>query len=127
MRGRRATSIHRRQTLALLSDPAFAPLIGPDSLAEVPVTGLAGGRTISGQIDRLVNTGKDVLIIDYKTNRPPPDQAEDVAPLYLKQMASYRAALQQIFPGLPVRCVLLWTDGPKWMELPDKLLADHAP
>jgi ATP-dependent helicase/nuclease subunit A len=117
--------------MAVLEDPAIATVFGSGSRAEVPVAGILptkdGPRVVSGQIDRLVNTGKDVLIIDYKTNRPPPDQAEDVAPLYLKQMASYRAALQQIFPGLPVRCVLLWTDGPKWMELPDKLLADHAP
>jgi ATP-dependent helicase/nuclease subunit A len=119
------------EVMAVLEDPAIATVFGSGSRAEVPVAGILptkdGPRVVSGQIDRLVNTGKDVLIIDYKTNRPPPDQAEDVAPLYLKQMASYRAALQQIFPGLPVRCVLLWTDGPKWMELPDKLLADHAP
>jgi len=82
---------------------------------------------ISGQIDRLVMTGDELLIVDFKTNRPPPSRPDDVAPLYLKQMATYRAALRQIFPNLPVRAFLLWTDGPKCMELPDELMAAEAP
>ncbi|MBO6519427.1 MAG: double-strand break repair helicase AddA [Rhodospirillales bacterium] len=119
------------EVMAVLEHPEFAPLFAPGSRAEVPVTGTIetadGPRVISGQIDRLVITPDNVLIVDFKTNRPPPKRAEDVAPLYLKQMATYRAALRQIFPGREVRAFLLWTDGTKCMELPDELLAPHAP
>ena len=58
-----------------------------------------------------------MFIVDYKTNRPPPRRAVDVDPAYIFQMAVYRAALQQIYPGHPIRCVLLWTDGPFTLEL----------
>jgi ATP-dependent helicase/nuclease subunit A len=97
----------------------------------VPIAGVIdtqqGPRAVSGQIDRLVVTPDAVLIIDFKTNRPSPDRIEDVSETYLRQMATYRAALSGIFPNLPVRAILLWTDGPKWMELPDNMLAAHAP
>ena len=52
-----------------------------------------------GQIDRLVEAGDEVLIVDYKTNRPPPTKVEDVAPAYLFQLAAYRLALSEIYPG----------------------------
>ncbi|MBO6948796.1 MAG: double-strand break repair helicase AddA [Rhodospirillales bacterium] len=119
------------EVMAVLEHPDFAPVFQPGSRAEVPVTGTIetadGLRVISGQIDRLVVTDNEILIVDFKTNRPPPEKAENVAPLYLKQMATYRSALRQIFPERPIRAFLLWTDGPKCMELADELLAPHAP
>jgi ATP-dependent helicase/nuclease subunit A len=66
----------------------------------------------------LVVTDHEVLIVDYKTNRPPPTQVEDVPRAYLAQMAAYRALLQGLHPNKPVRCALLWTDAPRLMELP---------
>ncbi len=68
-----------------------------------------------------------MLVADYKTNRPPPARATDVAPLYLRQMAAYRAALRAVYPDRRVRCVLLWTDGPRSMPLDDALLDPFAP
>jgi ATP-dependent helicase/nuclease subunit A len=106
-----------RETLAVLRHPDFAALFGPGSRAEVPVVGLIDGKALSGRIDRLVVTGDAVMIIDYKTNRPPPLDAADVAPAYRDQLAAYRAALERIYPGKPVRTVLLWTDGPRIMEV----------
>jgi ATP-dependent helicase/nuclease subunit A len=72
-------------------------------------------------------TDDAVLIVDYKTNRPPPPTVEGVAPLYLRQMASYRALLQRIYPERTLRCALLWTDGPRLMALPDRLLDPWMP
>lgn len=110
----------------VLDDPAFAPLFGPGSRAEVSVSGRAPGLpddvVINGQIDRLVVTGHEILIVDYKTNRPPPLHVKDVAGAYLAQMAAYRALLQGLDETKPVRCALLWTDGPRLMELPEALL-----
>jgi len=59
-----------------------------------------------------------IWIVDYKTNRPPPDTVDGIAPAYRAQMAAYRAVMADIYPERPVRCVLLWTDGPLWMEIP---------
>jgi len=115
------------ETMAVLDAPEFAPLFGPGSRAEVPIAGVVGTRVISGQVDRLLVTDEEVMVIDYKTNRPPPETADEIAPLYLRQMAAYRAALALIYPDRPVRCLLLWTDGPRAMAIPEPLLDRHAP
>lgn len=118
------------ETLAVIAEPGFAALFGPGSRAEVPVVGLVGRHVVSGQVDRLVVTATDVLVVDYKTNRPPPTDVADVSDAYLRQMAAYRGALKDLYPGRPVRCALLWTDGPRLMELPagrlDILIEDMA-
>jgi ATP-dependent helicase/nuclease subunit A len=102
------------ETLALLDDPAFAPLFGPGSLAEVPVTGIIAGTVVSGQIDRLV--------VDYKTGRRPPASAAAVPPAYLRQMALYRALLASAFPGREIRAALVYTVGPRLLALPEEAL-----
>ena len=111
-----------RETLALLTDPALAPLFGPGSRAEVPLVAQSGGRVISARIDRLLVTETEILIADFKTNRPPPERLENVHPGYLAQMAGYRRALRDLYPDRPVRCALIWTMGARLMALPDALL-----
>ena len=113
--------------MGVLDTPDFAPLFGPGSRAEVPVAGLVGGQALSGQIDRLLVEEDAVLVLDYKTHRPPPPTPSDVPPIYLRQMAAYREALRRIYPDRPARCALLWTDGPRLMRLDDALLDLHAP
>ena len=76
----------------------------------------------SGKIDRLVQDGNTVWIVDYKTNRPPPKDVAQVAETYTLQLAAYRLAVQRIYPGAHVRAAILWTDGPRIMEIPTALL-----
>ena len=86
-----------------------------------------GPQVVSGQIDRLVILSDKVLILDFKTNRPPPEQAERVPPAYLRQLALYRAVIRQIYPSLPVECLLLWTHGPRIMPIAQDWLDRHFP
>ena len=120
-----------RETLRVLEDPVFAPLFGPGSRAEVRVAGELAGEhgimVLSGQIDRLVVTATEVLVLDYKTNRPPPAAESEVAELYLRQMAAYRAVLRRIYADRSVTCALLWTDGPRLMPLSPWLLDRYSP
>ena len=115
------------EVLAVLDHPDLAPLFGPGSRAEVPLTGVVAGQIVGGLIDRLVVLPDRVLLADYKTNRRPPAEVEDTPVLYLRQMAAYRAVLKAIFPDRPVRCMLVWTVGGRVMSLPDALLDRHAP
>ncbi|CAK0757907.1 ATP-dependent helicase/nuclease subunit A [Azospirillaceae bacterium] len=110
------------EVLAVIHHPEFAPLFGSGSQAEVPIVGLigegSGTRALSGQIDRLLVLKKEVWIIDYKTQRPAPLTPEETPTAYRQQLAAYRAALRLIYPDKAIRCLLLWTDAPRLMEIP---------
>ena len=114
------------QALAVLGDAQFAPLFAPGSRAEVPLVGTLAGASrpliVSGQIDRLVVTAGEILIADYKTNRPVPTTLDGVPRPYKRQLALYRALLQRIYPGRPVRAALVWTEVPNLMEIPALIL-----
>jgi ATP-dependent helicase/nuclease subunit A len=112
------------EVMAVLDNPDFKPLFSQGSLAEVPVAGLIGDRAIAGVVDRLVVTDSDVMIVDYKTNRRPPGADEQIPEQYIRQMAAYRLALACIYPRHKIRCVLLWTDGPKLVELSARQMDD---
>jgi ATP-dependent helicase/nuclease subunit A len=108
--------------LALIADPRFAPVFAPGSRAEVSVVGWLERpgqpkAPVSGQIDRLVVTPSEVLIVDFKTNHAPPTLAKDAPRGYVRQLALYRAVLRKLYPQKPVRAALLWTETPELMEI----------
>jgi ATP-dependent helicase/nuclease subunit A len=115
------------EVLAVIDDSRFAPLFGGGSRAEVPLSGEIDGQLITGQIDRLLILDNEVTVLDYKSDRPAPASAHRIAPVYLRQMAAYRALLRAIYPGRTVRCLLLWTEEPRPMPLDDTLLDRWAP
>jgi ATP-dependent helicase/nuclease subunit A len=114
--------------VALLNDERFRGVFSGGSRAEVPIVGtLDGGREIlrvSGQIDRLAITPDAVLIVDFKTNLDPPRRFAEVPDAYKRQLALYRAVLQKIYPGRPVRAALIWAEVPDLMELSAEVLED---
>lgn len=120
-----------KQVLNLIVDSRFAALFGPGSRAEVSIagqlerTGLPPAR-ISGQIDRLVIAERQIVIADYKTNRNPPGKPEDIPRDYVAQLALYRAVLARLYPGRPIRCLLLWTENAEIMELSGAALDAEA-
>jgi ATP-dependent helicase/nuclease subunit A len=130
MRGRHLAEEMREEigseSLAIVRDARFAPLFAPGSLGEVPVVARIGegdgALELSGQIDRLAILGDALLILDYRTNRPPPSEPSEVAKGYVAQLASYRLALRAMFPGRALHAAIVWTDGPKLMEIPSTLL-----
>ena len=116
------------EVMNIIENTQFKEVFGPDSRSEVTITGRLGAQDIVGQVDRLLIKSDQVMIIDYKSSRPPPEKLADVPPAYLRQMSSYRAVLSSIFPDRPINCALLWTYTPSLMLLPDILLnrySDH--
>jgi ATP-dependent helicase/nuclease subunit A len=109
------------EVLRILEHPAYEPLFAVTSRAEVPLMGVVEHKgesvLMSGQLDRLAVTDHEVLVVDYKTNRPPPTQQDKIPQAYHQQMAAYRGILQQIYPDKTVRCFLLWTYNATMMEL----------
>ena len=119
----------RDEALVVLNDPAFSAVFSPASRAEVAIAGAPKGArpglTVSGAIDRLAVAENKVLVVDYKTNRPPPARIEEASPAYIAQLAAYRALLQEIYPDHQIDCALLWTYEARLMAVPAAML-DHA-
>jgi ATP-dependent helicase/nuclease subunit A len=110
------------RTLAVIADPAFAEIFAAGSRAEVPVVGRIDTPDgtllhIPGQVDRFCVTDSTVLIADYKTDRFPPNSLDEAGP-YVEQLALYRAVLTRLYPGKTIRAALLFTEGPRLMEIP---------
>jgi ATP-dependent helicase/nuclease subunit A len=119
------------ETLAVIENPAFDRLFGKGSAAEVPIIArwrdeIQGHIVLSGRIDRLWVGETEVWAVDFKSNRPAPLRVEHVSDEYRAQMAAYRVALQNLHTDKVIRCFLLWTDGPRLMELPSDMLPLHA-
>jgi len=114
--------------LGVLEHPDFAEVFGPGSRAEVALAGsaasLPAGLAISGRVDRLLVTPERVLVVDYKTNRPAPASVEGADPTYVAQLAIYAAVLGEVFPGRRIEAALVWTDGPKLMPVPEKMMLE---
>ncbi|MGA8902629.1 double-strand break repair helicase AddA [Bradyrhizobium sp.] len=110
------------KVLGLVSDQPFAAVFADGSRAEVPIVGRLerlGGASVlvSGQIDRLVVTETEALIVDFKTNLSPPGLASEAPAAYVRQLALYRALLQKLYPQRAIRAALLWTEIPELMEI----------
>jgi len=107
---------------AILDDRDFAVLFAAGSRAEVPIVGRlvrAGADPIlvSGQVDRLAVADDVVLIADYKSDRGVPAKLDDVEP-YVAQLALYRDVLVQLYPDKTVRAALVFTEGPRLLDVP---------
>jgi ATP-dependent helicase/nuclease subunit A len=108
--------------LALIGDARFAAVFSDHSRAEVGIAGRLERpgqppALVSGQIDRLVVSPNEVLIVDFKTNHAPPKLAAEAPKGYVRQLALYRAVLSKLYPQRPVRAALLWTEIPELMEI----------
>jgi len=119
------------EVIAVIDRPDFAAIFGPDSRAEVPVVATLRGsdgraQVLSGQIDRLVVLPSEVWVVDFKSNRPAPMLAMHVSQQYLRQLAAYRRALTSLYATKEIRCFLLWTDGPRLMEIDKAMLGAHG-
>lgn len=116
----------------ILESDQFAFMFGQNSQSEVPIlaelpTSNEKNRAlqVSGQIDRLVDTGEELLIIDYKSAKIPPVSVAQVDKKYLLQMAIYAMALRPLFHDRVIRCGILWTTSAKLLWIDQDILAEN--
>ena len=94
---------------AVLTNPAFAHLFGPNSFSEVGVTAEFGAGRLFGVIDRLIVTDEVVLALDFKSNEGVPAVPEGVPEGLLRQLGAYLHILTRLYPDRRVEAAILWT------------------
>jgi ATP-dependent helicase/nuclease subunit A len=112
---------------SVVEDRDCAPFFKAEAQAEVPLAAVVGETVITGRVDRLVVEPAVVRVLDFKTGRNVPENADAVSVPFLRQMAHYVAALEVIFPGHSVEASLIYTHAPKHIILPSAILAPYKP
>ncbi|MEL1250083.1 double-strand break repair helicase AddA [Aurantiacibacter sp. DGU6] len=115
------------RAIAVMDEPEWSELFGPDALAEVPLAAVIGGQVIAGTADRLLVTPERIMVADFKTARRPPSGLQDMPESTLRQMAAYAAALAVIYPDRKVEAAVLYTQTPQLIVVPAEKLAAHKP
>jgi ATP-dependent helicase/nuclease subunit A len=114
-----------RDALALFDDADMNALFAHPQKAEVALAGkvrVGEGHhiNVAGQIDLLIDTPTDLVIVDFKTGIA---KDGDATPeVYAAQLGLYRRLLLNLYPSRTVRCMLVWTSGPKIVDVPVALL-----
>ena len=105
----------------LLAEPELRWIWQEKGYNEIAITGMIEVEGVPqrfhGQIDRLVMTGNQIVILDYKTALYPPLRTE-IPEAYLWQMKAYQQLLSRRYPDNIIRPALLWTSLPRldWLE-----------
>ncbi len=127
----RDPAIDKKQLISavatVITNPEWSEFFSPATRAEVPLAAVVGDIVITGRVDRLVIEPGLVRLVDFKTGRSVPDDANGVIIPYLRQMAHYVAALEMIFPDSAVEASLLFTHAPKLINLSNAILAPYKP
>ena len=117
-----------QEALHTCHHPDFAFLFEPSrfdqAFNEVPVQYLDGDVLVYGIIDRLVLSGEQAHVVDYKTHRA---AASATLPAlvdnYRRQMHLYTGGIARLWPGKAVRSYLLFTACRELVALGDSASA----
>ena len=102
---------------AVLAAPALAAFFQPQSKAwnELPLLmAEADGSSSRQVIDRLVDDGERLWVLDYKTR---PASAQELLQAATPQLRGYVAAVEKLFPGRLVRAAVIATASASWAAL----------
>ncbi len=109
-----ASAVFQSATFSHLFDPAQFS----NAYNEVPLNYRKKGQNVYGIIDRLVINKECIWLVDYKTHHTH-DVAEldALAEYYQPQLDYYRIGIQRLWPTLPIKAGLLFTDTLTWKPL----------
>ena len=103
---REAEGVFRHPDTRLL----FEPKTYLEAHNEVPIHYSSAGRDVFGIIDRLVVHKDYIAVIDYKTHATDnPDMQRRLLQSYGPQLTLYSTGITKLWPGKPVRPMILFT------------------
>jgi ATP-dependent helicase/nuclease subunit A len=114
------------EALGVIDHEDCAALFAPGSRAEPELIAHLGEGAdaveIAARIDRLHVSAETIVFGDFKSDTRVPETPGQIPAPYLAQLAAYRAALLQAFPGRAARALLIYTAGPRVFEIPAESL-----
>ena len=116
-----------RKTLAVINHPELSFAFDQTAIAEAPIYGTVKNIGVTAQIDRLLVKEDRVIIIDYKSNMEIPQDPLGVPKMYLRQLATYKKLVRDIYPDRQSECFIIWTEVPTLMKIEEDILAEYEP
>jgi ATP-dependent helicase/nuclease subunit A len=101
----------------ILKQESFKEFFSQNSKSEVPIIGKINGQVVSGQIDRLIISDNEIIIIDYKTSDFVPKSHTETPENYIKQIKLYKELIKKIYSDRIVKAFLLWTSDCSIIEV----------
>ena len=118
---------HIITALNVINSPCLHEIFSRNAFVEAPLNGTLNknGREVEimGRVDRLIVSKKEIIIADFKTNKRPPANFDDIPQAYKEQMSIYYELIKNIYPKHLIRSMLIWTEGPKIIQFPDSYLS----
>lgn len=102
------------EACALLDEPALRPWFDSSQYDvarnEVAILFHTAGQEIYGIVDRIVLTGNDAVVIDYKTHAGVSSgNAAQLAARYAPQLRLYAAGVARLWPDRRIRAIVVFT------------------
>ena len=116
-----------RKTLEVINHPDLSFAFDQTAIAEAPIYGTVKNIGVTAQIDRLLVKEDRVIIIDYKSNMEIPQNPLRVPKMYLRQLATYKKLMRNIYPDRQSECFIIWTEVPTLMKIEEDILAEYEP
>lgn len=110
-----------RESCAVVDHAAFGSYFDPSQYRtarnEVAVLYRDDDREVYGIIDRLVVREDEIVLIDYKTHRANPAERRLLTERFGAQLRLYAGGIRRLWPGKPVRAMLLFTASRETAEI----------
>ncbi len=118
-----------REACAVVDDPALQPLFDStyyrQAYNELPILYCQDGSQVFGMIDRLIQRDVELVLIDYKTHaRADVQDIERLAGSFSRQLRAYVSGVKRLWPGVPVRALLLFTAVPSVVDMSTRINLD---
>lgn len=70
-----------------------------------------------GRIDLLAFYKEEIIIIEYKSDTPPPKKEKFIPLKYIEQINFYYKAIKKLYPNKIIKCKILWLADGKFMDV----------
>jgi ATP-dependent helicase/nuclease subunit A len=101
----------------IIANKTFCELVKNNTVTEISIGSMPEKSINLGRIDLMIKTGKQLVIIDYKSDTHPPVDQENVPLGYKDQLFMYRDIIQDIYPSSIVSIKILWLANGVLMDI----------
>ncbi len=107
----------RKSMELIINNNIFYELIQNPCQTELSIGSKFDDKIKLGRVDLVVNFDNIIIIIDYKSDLSPPDDAAMIPAGYKQQLSSYGKIFANIYPEKNIQTKILWLENGQLMDV----------